>query len=137
MTEQSKPRPFTINVDQQVLDQLAQKLALARLPKPIAQPTEQLAWIQGPPVGDVQDLVQHWKSSYDWRQRESGINAHFQDQQYLVDVELPGYGKQTVHYCHVPSTQAPSASSGQAKPIPILLIHGWPGSFLEVRPRLE
>ncbi|PWN92572.1 putative hydrolases or acyltransferase [Acaromyces ingoldii] len=117
------PSPFKINVDESILKTLGEKLALARLPKPVALPQGQ-EWLQGSPISDISDLVQHWKSSYNWRERETLLNKELASQ-YTVDLELEGYGKQTVHYF--------IKESPRKDAIPLLLIHGWPGSVLEFK----
>lgn len=69
----------------------------------------------------VKSVVDYWRESYDWRAEETRINAVFP--QYLTTVEVEGYGEFTMHFVH---------SKAKSGSIPLLFIHGWPGSFLEV-----
>lgn len=43
----------------------------------------------------------------------------------MVKIDIPDYEPQVIHYVH---HQSPNANA-----IPLLMVHGWPGSFLEVR----
>jgi pimeloyl-ACP methyl ester carboxylesterase len=67
--------------------------------------------------------MDYWLSSFDWRAQEARLNAFPQFKVPLHGIEL--------HYLHVPG-QGPD-------PLPLLLLHGWPGSvfeFLDIIPRL-
>ena len=71
----------------------------------------------------MKTLVPYWKDQFDWRAQEAALNAFPQFKVRMPDVDL--------HYLHVPG-QGPS-------PIPLLLMHGWPGSvyeFIDIIPRL-
>lgn len=63
-----------------------------------------------------QDLAAYWQHSFSWRRIEKEINVIPQYVIRLNDIAL--------HFAHCTSPQ-PNA-------IPLLFIHGWPGSFLEV-----
>ena len=76
----------------------------------------------------AQVLVNHWLNEYDWSAWETRLNEF---KHYKLDVDVPvkkveddprGHGLVSVHFIHEPSPR-PDA-------IPILLLHGWPGSFL-------
>jgi epoxide hydrolase len=105
------PEPFTIDVDEVALDDLRRRLAAARLPD--QAPGE--LWDLGIPVELVREVVDHWRHRYDWRAREARINAwpNF----------LTRAAGERVHFIHVRSPE-PDAT-------PIVLTHGWPGSFVE------
>ncbi|KAI4202623.1 MAG: hypothetical protein LQ350_002416 [Teloschistes chrysophthalmus] len=118
----NKPTPYTLRVDDQLLDVTKQKLRLARFPE------EQIDvgdddWSQGAKVKVVKRLAEYWADGFDWRAVEARINADFN--QFTVKVDIPGYGPQTLHYAHQLSSR-PDA-------IPLLFVQGWPGSFLEAR----
>ena len=71
----------------------------------------------------MRGLIGYWKDSFDWRAQEAALNAYPQFKVKLHDID--------VHYPHVPG-QGPS-------PMPLLLMHGWPGSvfeFIDIIPRL-
>ena len=72
-------------------------------------------WALGAPCSFVAGLVDHWRSRFDWRALEARINRQPQ-----VVVPVDGLD---LHVLHRLSSR-PDAT-------PLLLIHGWPSSFLE------
>ncbi|HET9690520.1 MAG TPA: epoxide hydrolase [Acidimicrobiales bacterium] len=100
-----------IEVPQTDLDDLAERLARARWPEPATVD----GWRQGIPLDYLQALVGHWRTTYDWRAREAAFNRLPQ-----VRTVVDGVG---IHAFHVPSP-VPGA-------LPLVLTHGWPGSFVE------
>ncbi|MEW6273451.1 MAG: epoxide hydrolase family protein [Thermodesulfobacteriota bacterium] len=110
---------FEIHVDQSVLDDLRRRLAQARLPDQI----EGTGWEYGVDLDYLRELIAYWRDQYDWRVHEARLNEldHFR-------TRIDG---QSIHFVH--------ARSPRADALPLLLMHGWPGSiveFLEVIPRL-
>ncbi|GAA1688511.1 epoxide hydrolase family protein [Fodinicola feengrottensis] len=103
-------RPYELHVPQERLDDLRDRLDRTRWPD---QPRE--AADDGLPLDYVKDLVERWRVSYDWREKEAEINKFPQ-----FTTEIDGT---TVHFLHVRSVE-PDA-------LPLILTHGWPGSFLE------
>jgi microsomal epoxide hydrolase len=63
----------------------------------------------------LQDLIQYWLTSYDWRKWEAQLNS------------LPQY-TQTIQGINLQYVHQPSANKDA---VPLLLLHGWPGSFFE------
>ncbi|MCU0311777.1 MAG: epoxide hydrolase [Acidimicrobiales bacterium] len=105
------PEPFTIAVPDEVLDDLHRRLDNARWPdQPPGEP-----WSFGIPVSEVRAAVDHWRHRYDWRAREAAMNRR---PQFLTEAE-----GETVHFLHVRSPHDGAT--------PLLLTHGWPGSFVE------
>jgi pimeloyl-ACP methyl ester carboxylesterase len=104
--------PFEIAIPQTELDDLRARLALTRWP--VAVPGD--PWELGTDAPTLQRLVAHWAHGYDWRVHEARMNElpHF-------TVDLDGA---PVHFIHLRSTEP--------DPLPIVLTHGWPGSFLEL-----
>ncbi|WP_243842116.1 epoxide hydrolase family protein [Microbacterium hydrocarbonoxydans] len=111
-TTQMDPRirPFRIAVPEAVVDDLRRRLASARLPEPLPEDS----WDDGIPSSVLRELVRGW-TAHDWRATEQRLNALPQ-----IVTEIDG---QTVHAVYVRSAH-PGAT-------PLLLLHGWPGSFLE------
>ena len=107
------PQPFTIAVEQSVLEDLDRRLAAARWPD--QAPGD--PWSLGIPVSEVRAAVTYWREQYDWRAREAAMNRwpHF-------ITEAAG---ERVHFIHARSPE-PNAT-------PLVLTHGWPGSFVEFR----
>ena len=142
--ELNKPVSYKLHVDEELLSITKQKLSLARYPEELDDVDEN-NWSQGAKVEKVKRLAEYWKDSFDWRLEEvetkhlpndciaqsdsflfymqAKINEEFE--QYKVKVDVPDYGPQVLHYAHHPSTQINA--------IPLLFVHGWPGSFLEAR----
>ena len=104
-------RPFRIKVKQSVLDDLGHRLAHTRWPDQI----EKTGWQDGIDLAYMKELVEHWRTTYDWRTEEKKLNAHAQFTTRLDGLE--------VHFVHVRSSHADAT--------PLLLVHGWPGSFYE------
>ena len=110
---------FQIRVDDSVLSDLRSRLAQTRFPDQI----EGTGWEYGAPIDYVRELVEYWRDKYDWRAQEARLNelAHFR-------TRIDG---QSIHFIH--------ARSSRADALPLLIVHGWPGSvleFLDVIPRL-
>ncbi|MEN3208883.1 epoxide hydrolase [Methylorubrum populi] len=77
-------------------------------------------WKSGVGIDDLKRLVAYWGDSYDWRVVERRLN---QLPNFTTDV----YGER-IHFVHV---------KGDGSKPPILLLHGWPGSYLEFERLLE
>ncbi|KAJ4167405.1 hypothetical protein NW754_011220 [Fusarium falciforme] len=113
-------KPYKIHVPDFRIDRLNQKLALTDFPSQNYDPTS-TSWKLGPPVNEIERLARVWQSGFDWRQVEARIN---QLPQFTVPIETAGFGTFDVHFVHKESIQA--------RAIPLLFLHGWPGSFYEV-----
>ncbi len=105
------PRPFLIDVPQAVLDDLKRRLESTRWPEPIPG----AGWDYGAEVVYVRALCDYWRTSYDWRRHEAELNRL---PQFLCEVDGVD-----IQFWRVPG-KGP-------KPLPLLLIHGWPGSMVE------
>lgn len=102
--------PFTIHVPQERLDAIRQRVAAfdwAAVP-------DAGGWTSGVGMADLRRLVDHWLNGFDWRAAEARLNTL---PQFTADVE-----GQRVHFVH---------ARGDGSRPPLLLIHGWPGSFIE------
>ncbi|KAK7023640.1 hypothetical protein VNI00_016602 [Paramarasmius palmivorus] len=110
---------FKIAVSNDALDLLKKKLELVRLPDEI----DGAGWDYGAPLADIRRLIARWKDGYDWRNQEKILNEELP--QFTRDIEVEGFGTLNIHYVYKKS-EVPNA-------IPLLFVHGWPGSFLEVR----
>lgn len=104
--------PFRITVPQGDLEDLASRLARTRIPEPNGGHDRG----QGIDPDFLRTLLQRWSSSFYWREHEARLNQlpHF----------LTHIGDQTIHFIH-------QKGVGPA-PLPLVLTHGWPGSFLEI-----
>lgn len=105
------PQPFILSVPDGDLDDLRARLALTRFP----DRTPGDAWAYGTDPDYLRELVNYWRDDFDWRREEATLNAFPQYRVVLDGIAL--------HYLHVEG-KGPD-------PIPLLLLHGWPGSILE------
>jgi microsomal epoxide hydrolase len=113
------PVPFTLHVPDADIADLRARLARTRLPD--QAPGE--PWAYGTDVTYLAGLLEYWREGFDWRAEEAALNAFPQYRAPLDGIDL--------HYLHVPGV-------GPA-PMPLLLLHGWPGSvfeFVDIIPRL-
>ena len=110
--------PFNIAVTEEKIAQLRQNLALSTLPSEVygAEP-----WSRGPPIADIKRLAHYWEHGFDWRAVEADLNRL---PQYTFGTSIEGHGTSQIHFIHQPSTVTNA--------IPLLFVHGWPGSFIEV-----
>ncbi len=104
-------RPFRLHVPQDALVDLHERLARARWPD---EPPQE-AWSTGTSVAYLKDLVEYWRTGFDWRLWEEKLNAFPQFTVPIDGIDL--------HYLHVPGRRKDS--------MPLLLSHGWPGSVFE------
>lgn len=103
--------PFKINVDDAVLKDLQERLARTRFPNAI----EGAEWDYGVEVQYMKDLVAYWREKYDWRAHERELNKF---DQFTTNID-----GLNIHFIHV--------RSKEKNALPLVLIHGWPGSVYE------
>jgi len=103
--------PFTIHVDDAVLDDLHKRLRNTRWPAALDDPD----WAYGIEQAYLRDVVRYWLDEYDWRKHEARLNAWPQ-----FCTEIDGHN---IHFYHVTSPVAGAT--------PLILTHGWPGSVVE------
>jgi pimeloyl-ACP methyl ester carboxylesterase len=111
MTTSQQITPFRIDIPQADLDDLAARLAATRWPDEVTG----AGTSYGMPLAVVRRLAERWHSGYDWRAHEARLNEF---PQYTTVID-----GQDIHFLHVRSAE-PGA-------VPLLLLHGWPGSVLE------
>ena len=102
--------PFKITISDEQLTDLLRRLAATRLPGEVST-----GWGYGPTEAFVAGMIERLRSGFDWRAQEAAINAH---PQFITEID-----GQTIHFLHV--------KAGTAGATPLLLLHGWPGSFVE------
>ena len=104
-------RPFKINVPQPVLDDLRERLARTRYPDEI----EDAGWDYGVNRAYMKDLMEYWRTKFDWRAQERRLNEFDQFKTNIDGLDI--------HFIHQRSP-VPGAK-------PVLITHGWPGSVFE------
>ena len=118
------PRPtsdvqaFEAHATDADLDELRVRLAAARLPEAEtvhgAVPGSR-RWGQGVPLADLVEVVNYWRTGYDWRSFEERLDRIGQ-----FRTTIDGLG---IHFLH--------RRSARADATPLVLTHGWPGSIAE------
>lgn len=73
------------------------------------------SWEKGVPAEYLKNLANYWQTRFDWKKQEALLNKY---PQFITQID-----GQNIHYLHVKSP-LPNAT-------PLMLIHGWPGSFAD------
>ncbi|KAK4902032.1 hypothetical protein LTR27_000933 [Elasticomyces elasticus] len=107
---------YTINVPDEKLAQLREKLSQASFPDQLEGSGHDL----GAPLSDVQRLTKAWET-LDWKAQETKLNSL---PNYHTPIKADGFPELDIHFIHQRS-DSPDA-------IPLLFCHGWPGSYIEV-----
>jgi pimeloyl-ACP methyl ester carboxylesterase len=103
--------PFTISVEQAVLSDLRDRIRRTRWPREVPGS----GWDAGVDSGYLRSLLDSWAHGFDWRAQERALNrlGHFR-------ADVDGV---RLHFIH-------QRGHGPA-PLPIVLTHGFPSSFVE------
>jgi pimeloyl-ACP methyl ester carboxylesterase len=104
--------PHLIAIPEAALVDLKQRLALTRWPDQL----EDAGWDDGTELCSLRALVDYWRDGFDWRRQEARLNRLAQ-----FTAEIDGH---RIHFVHE------RARRGQG--IPLVITHGWPGSFVEM-----
>jgi pimeloyl-ACP methyl ester carboxylesterase len=110
-------QPFQIAVPDDDIEDLRRRIRATRW----APATPSPAWQQGIDSTWLRELAVYWAERFDWRAAERSLNLQ---PQFLAEVE-----GQRVHFVH-------RRGAGPA-PYPLVITHGWPGSFFEFRALLD
>ena len=105
-------KPFTIAVEESVLEDLRQRLADTRWPDEIPN----TGWDYGSNLAYIKELVEYWRTEFDWRAQEAKLNEfnHYKSEVDGLDI----------HFIH---------EKGKGpNPIPLIITHGWPSCFFEM-----
>jgi len=105
--------PFLVDVPEETLSDLRDRLGRTRLPRGFADD----GWTYGTNMDYLAELLAYWRDGYDWRAHEAEINQldHFK---VPID-EVP------IHFV--------LAKGKGPRPLPLLLNHGWPWTFWDYR----
>ncbi|MBK1812170.1 epoxide hydrolase [Clostridium sp. YIM B02505] len=104
---------FNIKVSDEVLEDLKYRLDHTRFPVQL----EGLGFERGTDINYLKSLVSYWRNEFDWRKQEEELNSFNQ-----FHCEVDGID---IHFIH-------ERGKGP-NPIPIILTHGWPDSFLRYK----
>ncbi|MFF8317578.1 epoxide hydrolase family protein [Streptomyces bobili] len=104
-------KPFRIDIPQPDLDDLTERLARTRWPAELPG----VGWSRGVPLSYLKELATYWATEYDWHAQEAKLNAY---PQFTTTID-----GQNLHFLHVRSPHEEAT--------PLLLLHGWPGTFAD------
>ncbi|GHB54743.1 epoxide hydrolase family protein [Persicitalea jodogahamensis] len=105
-------QPFVANIPQSILDDLKLRIRSTRWPDEITDS----GWTYGANLSYMKELAEYWSNTFDWRKIEEEINSF---PNFIAEID--GY---KVHFLHI-------KGKGK-KSIPLIITHGWPGSFVEM-----
>jgi pimeloyl-ACP methyl ester carboxylesterase len=108
----SQIRPFRSETSPDQLSDLRERLARTRFAPALSSKD----WTHGTPPSYLAELVEYWRTEFDWAAAERRLNEM---PQFLAE-----FDDNTVHFVH--------AKGVGPQPFPLLFMHGWPGSFWEV-----
>src|SRR5215203_5914270 len=104
-------RPFRIDVPEEDLVNLRQRIAATRWPsKELVEDRS-----QGVQLATMQELARYWATDYDWRKCEAKLNAL---PQFMTEID-----GLDIHFIHLRSKHEDA--------LPLVVNHGWPGSIIE------
>ena len=103
---------FKCHVPQTSIDNLKLRLQQTRWPDEI----KGSGWRYEADLSYIKKLAEYWLKEFDWRETEDEINQY---PNYIAEIE-----RIKIHFLHV-------KGKGE-KSVPLLITHGWPGSFLEM-----
>ena len=73
-------------------------------------------WDYGTNLAYLRELVTYWRTTFDWRAQERKLNQLPQFKTQIDGLDL--------HFIHKKSSRADA--------VPLVFVHGWPGSIVEV-----
>ncbi|CAP85718.1 Pc20g03890 [Penicillium rubens Wisconsin 54-1255] len=112
--------PFKATIPQAKLDELETLIKIAKI-APRTYENSQTDHRYGVSTDWLVTMRDRWLKSYNWKSSEDRINSF---PQYTTEIE-----GLTIHFVGLFSKRKDA--------IPLLLLHGWPGSFLEFLPILQ
>ncbi|RWS28422.1 epoxide hydrolase 1-like protein, partial [Leptotrombidium deliense] len=106
-------RKFVVKIEDSVIQDLKQQLKTTRYVEPL--PNSNFNY--GFNGAQLKKVVDYWTQTYDWKKQEKEMNKynHFKTQIEGIDV----------HFIHVKPAKAAKHT------FPLILVHGWPGTFVE------
>jgi pimeloyl-ACP methyl ester carboxylesterase len=103
---------FKLDISAGAIADLHERIDRTRWPDELdAEP-----WQYGASLAALQRMMQYWRHRFDWRAAEASINALPHYRASIAGHEL--------HFIH--------ERGHGPQPLPLLIAHGWPGSFVEM-----
>ncbi|NWR20032.1 HYEP hydrolase, partial [Emberiza fucata] len=113
--EDSSIRPFKVETAEEELSDLFRRLDQARFTEPL----ENSFFHYGTNSVHLRKVVSYWKNQFNWKKQVEALNKYPQFKTKIQGIDI--------HFVHV---KPPRLPEGQAAK-PLLMVHGWPGSFYE------
>jgi len=103
---------FKCQIPQTAIDDLKLRISQTRWTDEI----KDSGWKYGASLSYLKELAEYWLNEFDWRKVENKINQY---PNYIAEIE-----GNKIHFLHI---------KGKGKiSVPLIITHGWPGSFLEL-----
>src|SRR4030095_7760968 len=103
---------FKCHISQSAIDDLRSRLSQTRWTDEILNSE----WNYGAKLSYTKELTEYWLNEFDWKRTEDDINSY---PNYISEIDGT-----KIHFLHI--------RSKKKNPIPLIITHGWPGSFLEM-----
>jgi pimeloyl-ACP methyl ester carboxylesterase len=110
-TDSPEIRPFHVNFSDEALADLRRRVQATKWPAKETVGDRS----QGVQLAVMQNLARYWATNYDWRKVEAKLNSY---PQFITNID-----GLDIHFIHV--------RSKEKNALPLLVIHGWPGSIIE------
>jgi pimeloyl-ACP methyl ester carboxylesterase len=111
----NEPRPYHIAVPEDILVRIQSRIDNAHMPTT----SRGAGWRYGLDAAWFGELVDYWRTDYDWRKAEKKLNTVPQ-----FTLEIAGT---PVHFAWIRPAQ-------KTRQLPFLLLHGWPYTFATMLP---
>ncbi|XP_011359143.1 epoxide hydrolase 1 [Pteropus vampyrus] len=113
--EDESIRHFKVETSDEEIDDLHRRIDKARLTTPL----EDSRFHYGFNTSYLKKILSYWRNGFDWRKQVEVLNRypHFKTKIEGLDI----------HFIHVKPHELPSGRAAK----PLLMVHGWPGSFYE------
>tara|TARA_R110002051_G_scaffold306138_1_gene376522 strand:- start:1500 stop:2639 length:1140 start_codon:yes stop_codon:yes gene_type:complete len=103
---------FEVNIPKSEIDDLKRRIKETRWLNEVNSSD----WEFGTSLSYLKELSTYWEQEFDWRKIENEINSF---PNYTTEID-----NHKIHFLHI--------KSKQKNAIPLLITHGWPGSFIEM-----
>ncbi|KAF7645386.1 hypothetical protein LDENG_00205490, partial [Lucifuga dentata] len=107
--------PFKVTTSEEELEDLYRRIDLTR-PVPSLKDSQ---FSYGFNSQYLQEVVSYWRHDFDWRRQVNKLNQHPHFKTNIEGIDI--------HYVHVKPKKLPEGRGA----VPLLMVHGWPGSFFE------
>jgi len=104
-------KPFKVNIPQQIIDDIYNKIKKY----PWADMPDIDGWQHGTNLAYMKEISKYWVTGFNWRKHELEINKFSNFTTKVDNIDI--------HFIH--------EKGSNSKSIPLLIMHGWPGSIIE------